>query len=153
MHLSATKFILLSIFRFEWKRFTYRKPILSADCVRGGRRQLFTRSHYKLRRRRRDQSVVPIPHGIQSAIRCHRNSIYFVNIYWTFNTIFSTRMIDVLRLCAQCVGYRIALSSPTAIESVLGFHSKIKHMRAILGGAAHARCQTHRCSRRLKASN
>lgn len=31
----------------------------------------------------------------QSAIRCHRNSIYFVNIYCTLNITFSTRMIDV----------------------------------------------------------
>lgn len=130
-------------------------------CWRGGGRQLCTRSHYKLRRRHRAQCVVPVPRPVRPF--SHSMPLKFDIFCEHLLRVFSTRVIDVLRLCAQCVAIETHYRHTDTHTRRLGHRNGSRfplniqktHTHTHFGrrGAHVFGFTVRRCNRRFKAPN
>lgn len=146
MHSNASKFILLTIFRFEWEAIYVYVVVVVVSCspdrTINYAAGIVTNASFSFRAPPNQPFDAPLKFDIfcEHLLR-----------------VFSTRVIDVLRLCAQCVGHRNALSSHRHAhdETVLDFHEmkKEKKKHATFRAAPHSYVWVHRCNRRLKVSN
>lgn len=126
-----------------WTRWTSTWCVCVCVWVLGGRRQLFTRSHYKLRRRHRDQKHrFHAARKAQSPIRnSHWNSIYFVkHLLCVWYYIFGQNDRCVALMCSHCV----------AIET--HYRHTVVHTRARTHTHTHTSMQPIVPSNRLSIS-